>query len=552
MKWAQIFSSLSIRNRLVLGFSAITFILFLAVMITVDKINHTKNITQDIIQTKLPLYDELIELHREIFLVQAALRGWVLTHHSPLKSEFYHGWKNIENSILVIDRLSSRWATENDRKSWQDIKAILLQLKTSQLKTLNANTDKESINVLIQENIPVANKLMDLLDGPISFNGHRSGGLFGKQDEQFHNGSKAIIEDMNSLELTQYFLLIIGIVSAFLISYFTIKSIMYYFNRFREYAHKISSGDLTQRLSMSSKTEVGQLAEDFNAMADSLTAITIQITETSHNMVNTLEEVKRSVEMQSSGAVEQAASVNEITASIAEIEKSSEQTMKKAKMLGNVAEQTREKGQQGLDAVEASIQGMKTIGEKVQSIAHTILEFSNKTQQIGEITAVVNNLAQQSKMLALNASIEAAKAGEAGKGFGVVAAEVKNLAEQSEQSTIQVHKILEDIRHATEKAVMATEEGIKGVEQGTSLVGKTGEIVRSLTDVIHETTMASQHIETAISQENVGIEQITAGMNEINQVTSTFVESVQQTKDAIEHLNTTASNLKHQIDIYKI
>ncbi len=268
-------------------------------------------------------------------------------------------------------------------------------------------------------------------------------------------------------------------------------------------------------------------------------------------MVTTLEQVKHSVDVQSAGASEQASSINQITASLGEIEKSSTQTIEKAKALGEAADRTREKGQMGLRAVEQSVLGMKEVKEKVQIIAQTILELSNKTQQVGEITAVVNGLAQQSKMLALNASIEAAKAGEAGKGFAVVASEVKTLAEQSEESTAQVQKILEDIRHATEKAVMATEEGTKGVDFGTQLVEQTGEVVRSLSEVISETTLATQQIEAAVRQESIGIEQITMGMNEINQVTSEFVESVKQTTEAMTHLSTISHNLKEHVDVYK-
>jgi methyl-accepting chemotaxis protein len=202
--------------------------------------------------------------------------------------------------------------------------------------------------------------------------------------------------------------------------------------------------------------------------------------------------------------------------------------------------------------VEQSILGMTVVKDKVQIISQTILELSKQTQQVGEITAVVNNLAQQSKMLALNASIEAAKAGEAGKGFAVVAMEVKNLAEQSEQSTSQVQKILEDIRHATEKAVMVTEEGTKGVDQGTGLVEQAGGTIRNLNNVIHETTIASQQIEAAVRQEVAGIEQITLGMNEINQVTATFVEGANQTREAITNLADIAKELKGYVDIYKI
>ncbi len=322
--------------------------------------------------------------------------------------------------------------------------------------------------------------------------------------------------------------------------------------KFSRHSGKVAAGDLTQRLEVDNDDVMARLGNDLNTMTEGLLTITKKITQASHDMVTTIEEVKHAIDMQSTGSSEQASSINEITASLEEIEKSSIQTIEKAKSLGDAAEKTREKGQLGLEAVEQSIVGMKTVRDKVQTIAQTILELSHQTQQVGEITAVVNSLAQQSKMLALNASIEAAKAGEAGKGFAVVAAEVKNLAEQSEQSTTQVQKILEDIRHATEKAVMATEEGTKGVDHGTGLVEQTGEIVRNLSDVIHETTIASQQIEASIRQEGVGIEQITAGMNEINQVTAAFVESVKQTTEAIGHIDKIAKNLQEYIEIYKI
>lgn len=323
-------------------------------------------------------------------------------------------------------------------------------------------------------------------------------------------------------------------------------------NIFSTHSSRVASGDLTQFLEVKKEDVMTQLGDDLNKMTGSLSSITKQITDACHNMVVTMDEVKRSVDVQSSGASEQASSINQITASIEEIEKSSAQTMEKVKNLGESAERTREKGQQGLAAVEQSIDGMKIVRDKVQVIAQTILGLSEQTQQVGEITTVVNTLAQQLKMLALNASIEAAKAGEAGKGFAVVAAEVKNLAEQSEQSTVQVQKILEDIRHAAERAVIVTEEGTKGVDHGTSLVEQTGDIVRDLSTVIHETSIASQQIEASVRQESIGIEQITAGMNEINQVTSSFVESTKQTTEAITSLAGVAKNLKERVDFYKI
>jgi methyl-accepting chemotaxis protein len=322
---------------------------------------------------------------------------------------------------------------------------------------------------------------------------------------------------------------------------------------YSDHTEKVSSGDFRVRLQLNGKDDVmRKLGTDLNVMTDSLSMITKQIIEACHNMVSTLEEVRHAVDSQSSGATEQASSINEITSSLSEIDKSTAQTMDKAKELGEVAQRTQDKGKLGLDSVEMSVRGMKSIRDKVEVIADTILDLSKQTQQIGEITSVVNSLAQQSKMLALNASIEAAKAGDAGKGFAVVASEVRNLAEQSEQSTTQVQKILENIRQATEKAVMVTEEGTKGVDEGTRLVEQTGEIMRNLNDVIRDTTLASEQITAAITQEGVGIEQISIGMNEINQVTGTFVDSVKQTTEAINNLADIAQKLKNRVDSYKV
>jgi methyl-accepting chemotaxis protein len=317
-------------------------------------------------------------------------------------------------------------------------------------------------------------------------------------------------------------------------------------------SNKVAKGDLRQRIYVKENDILAQLGNDLNTMADSLTDITKNIMRSSDNMTKNLSEVIQAVDVQSSGASEQSSSINQITASLDEIDKSSSQTMEKAKSLGLSAERTREKGQKGLEAVNLSIHEMNRIKDKVQMIAETILILTDKTQQVGEITAVVNTLAQQSKMLALNASIEAAKAGEAGKGFAIVAAEVKSLAEQSEQSTKQVQKILEDIKLAAEKAVMVTEEGVKGVDQGATMVVKTGEIIQNLAEVIQETSVSSQQIEAAVRQESIGIEQIAAGMNEINQVTSSFVASSKQTSNAISNLADIAANIKEFIQTYKI
>lgn len=447
------------------------------------------------------------------------------------------------------------WTDPTITKAWQQIKQLTTPLMDQYnvlLTTPTAKIDAQLITNTVNKVSSITANLYLVLIGSAHATGGLSGGLLEQQHKKLELGAYNTINNMNTIIIIEYVVLFLVVLASIFIVYATARSIGKHIDIFRQHSNRIASGDLRQTLQVTGTDEMANLGTDLNSMTDNLASIAKQIALSSHNIFSTLEEVKQAVNVQSAGASEQASSINEVTASLEEIEKSAEQTMEKAKNLGEVAEKTREKGQQGLESVELSIQGMKAVRNKVQVIAQTILELSNQTQQIGEITSVVNSLAQQSKMLALNASIEAAKAGDAGKGFAVVASEVKNLAEQSEQSTSQVQKILEDIRRATEKAVMVTEEGTKGVDYGTSLVEQTGEIVRGLSDVIHQATLASQQIEAAVRQEGVGIEQITAGMNEINQVTTSFVASAQQTLAAITQLSEISKQLKERVDTYKI
>ncbi|MGL5743354.1 MAG: methyl-accepting chemotaxis protein [Legionella sp.] len=322
--------------------------------------------------------------------------------------------------------------------------------------------------------------------------------------------------------------------------------------KYREHSSKVAAGDLRERLDISDEEILLDLGKDLNLMTEGLASITKKITYVSTEIVTMVEAVLTSANEQKEGITSQASAIQEISSSLEEIDKSSKQTMSRALTLREIAKSTYEQGKLGTESVAQSIDGIKASEEKMKIIAQTILDLSNHTQQIGEITGVVNTLAQQSKMLALNAAIEASKAGEAGKGFAAVATEVRNLAEQSEQSTVQVQKILEDILRTTEKAVSVTEEGAKTLNSGTKLIEKAGDVIQVLSKMINEASMSSQHIEVAIRQESVGIEQIVESMKEINRTTATFSEGIKEMMEFIYNLDAIAKHLKDDVSFYKV
>jgi methyl-accepting chemotaxis protein len=249
-----------------------------------------------------------------------------------------------------------------------------------------------------------------------------------------------------------------------------------------------------------------------------------------------------------SGATETATAVSETTTTVEEVKQTSQVANQKAKYVSDTAQRSAEVSKTGRESVDNTIDGMSHIKEQTDSIAQSIVRLSEQSQAIGEIIATVNELAEQSNMLAVNAAIEAAKAGEQGKGFAVVAQEVKSLAEQSKQATVQVRAILSDIQKATHAAVMATEQGSKAVEAAVRQSTSTGQAIRGLTESIVEAAQAATQIAASSQQQLVGMDQVALAMENIKQASTQNVAATKQAEQAARNLNDLGQRLRAMIE----
>jgi methyl-accepting chemotaxis protein len=256
-----------------------------------------------------------------------------------------------------------------------------------------------------------------------------------------------------------------------------------------------------------------------------------------HDMSAATAEILAATRQQAASASEQVASVNDITSTVQELNEVAVQNVEKTQNIIQVAEQSEQISQDGQRDVAAATEEIDHLRQQVGLIATKILDLTERTQQIGEIISSVNEIAEQSKLLALNASIEAAKAGEHGRGFAVVALEIRTLAEQSKQATRQVRTILSEIQKASHSAALVTEEGSKAAAESNAKVRRIGERVGQLVYVINQTTRSSRQIAAAIKQEAIGLEQIAGAMMQINRATHEAKLSVQQAEKAIASLN---------------
>ena len=255
-----------------------------------------------------------------------------------------------------------------------------------------------------------------------------------------------------------------------------------------------------------------------------------------------LEATSRQIAM----ANEQDAVVTETTATVNEVRATVTETAERAQGVAETQQISVDISRSGTQAVTETVEGMELIRRRVEDIADNILVLSEHTQQIGEIIAAVNNLADQSRMLALNASVEAARAGEEGKGFAVVAMEVRNLADQNRDATIQVREILGEIQRATNAAVMVTEEGSKGVDEGQVLVNKAGGAIRDLANAIEEASTAAMQIAASTRQQTIGMDQLTDAMRTIKHATTEAVSSTMQVEASVQRLRD-AANLVNRL-----
>ncbi|MDX2096729.1 MAG: methyl-accepting chemotaxis protein [Leptolyngbyaceae cyanobacterium bins.59] len=235
-------------------------------------------------------------------------------------------------------------------------------------------------------------------------------------------------------------------------------------------------------------------------------------------------EIAVTVEEHERTATQQAAAVSQTTTTMDELGASSRQSAEQAEAAATGAKQVLALMDSGNQMSGSSLR------EKVGQIAEQILRLSEQTSQIGTISTLVSDLANQTNMLALNAAVEAVRAGEHGKGFGVVAAEIRKLADQSKKSAERINTLVMDIQNATNSTVMVTDEGTKTVE--------------NIVTAVNNIALNSQQISLTAKQQAIAIQQVVDAMNAINQGASQTAAGISQTKVGTQKLNEAAQNLK--------
>lgn len=329
-----------------------------------------------------------------------------------------------------------------------------------------------------------------------------------------------------------------------------LRGMIGYQNRMAGVAEAIAAGDLGVAVTPQSAQDVFGTA--FQRMTANLRGLLQEIGDAVDVLASSSAEIAAATNQMAAGAAQTATAVAETTATVEEVKQTALLSQDKATNVADSAQRSAQVSQVGARAVDDAIDGMAHIRAQMEAVADSVVLLSEQRQAISEIITSVNDLAEQSNLLSVNAAIEAAKAGEQGRGFAVVAQEVKRLAEQSKQATVQVRGILNDIEKATTAAVMATEQSSKAVQAGVQQSTNAGAAIRSLADSIEEATHAALQITVSSQQQRIGMDQIALAMENIKQASTQNVVGTKQTAVSAQDLRDLGQKLRLIVGRYRV
>jgi methyl-accepting chemotaxis protein len=315
---------------------------------------------------------------------------------------------------------------------------------------------------------------------------------------------------------------------------------------------QMDNADLNTRFNTSRQDEIGQLQRSFDRFVGSISATLLQVSEATSVVASASTEISSSTEQMAAGAHEQTSQAGEVASAVEQMIRTIVENSRNSSAAAETAMQAKAAAEQGGAVVGDTVAGMKRIAEVVITSAATVEGLGKSSDQIGEIISVIDDIADQTNLLALNAAIEAARAGEQGRGFAVVADEVRKLAERTTSATKEIATMIRKIQTETAEAVKSMQEGTSEVQRGILSADKAS---ASLKDIVlgsqRVTDMVTQ-IATASEEQSSASEQISKNVAAISTVTGETASATQQIARAAEDLNRLTENLQQLVSRFAL
>ncbi len=314
----------------------------------------------------------------------------------------------------------------------------------------------------------------------------------------------------------------------------------------------MATGDLTARVNGDYKGDHQLMKNSINAVSESLSKALTEVSESISATASAANEISASSEQMAAGANEQSAQTSEITTSVEQMTATILDNTKNASFAATTAKNAGEQAQKGGLVVSQTIEGMNRISNVVEKAAEMVYALGKNSDKIGEIIQVIDDIADQTNLLALNAAIEAARAGEQGRGFAVVADEVRKLAERTTKATKEIAGMIKTIQQDTSDAVSSMKEGTVEVENGKRLANEAENVLKDIIAVAQKVADTVIQVAAASEEQSNSSELISRNIEGINNVTRETSQGISQIARASEDLSKLTINLQEMINRFKI
>jgi methyl-accepting chemotaxis protein len=409
------------------------------------------------------------------------------------------------------------------------------------LELAEAGKSDEAASLLIGEGAPLTMKIQDAFDEQVKYQRENVDIEYNKAQKVY---DRALMIQLAAGLLS----LILGLAAAI----FLIRNFVTRINGVAEAMKSVASGDLSNQLKIGSNDEIGDLSGNINKMLSNISTMINSIKENAAQVASASNLMNSSAGQIARGAEEAAAQAGVVATASEEMSATSSEIAQNCNMAAESSRCATDSASEGASVVRETVAGMDRIAQRVKETAKTVESLGSRSDQIGQIIGTIEDIADQTNLLALNAAIEAARAGEQGRGFAVVADEVRALAERTTKATKEIGQMIKAIQNETKGAVSSMADGVNEVERGTKEAAKSGAVLEKILEQINNVTMQINQIATAAEQQTATTSEITGNIQQITEVVQSSANCSMESANAARQLSTLSEDLELLVGQFKV
>jgi methyl-accepting chemotaxis protein len=538
-------SNIKIGIRLGAAFAVLIVLLLIVGGISISRLSTLDSEITVLVTDKYPKVIMLQSVKDNLSIIARGLRNMLLVDSAD---EMQKEGKRVTDArdaigkiFADLEKLVKSDAGKAQLKTVMDARVVYVQAYTSVMKLIESGEKEKARNELLTVVRKAQKEYFDVLDKMVEYQSKEVEKV-GKEADHYATQSRTVISVLMAIATA-----LAGIMSVLIV-----KSITKPVAEIVAANERLANGDLTVSIKATGSDEIALLAESSRRMVENLRELIGRVADTSGQIASASNQLRSTAEQIATAAEEVACQTSTVATASEEMAATSGDIAQNCSMAAESSRQSSESATHGGVVVQETIAGMVKIAERVKNSAQTVENLGARSEQIGQIIGTIEDIADQTNLLALNAAIEAARAGEQGRGFAVVADEVRALAERTSKATREIGEMIKGIQSETKAAVRVMEEGVAEVEKGAMSSEQSGRALDMILQQISEVSMQINQIATAAEEQTATTSEITMNVQQVTEVVHQTARGANETATAAAQLNSNAEELQQLVRKFKL